>query len=215
MTFDTLGSLGKAVTHLTMLQNYNVSKAAMDKLDAKGKAQFEKLRAPIIAEYENMIRTSPDGKNLRQKITIEDFITMRENSHKRTLVEARINLMLMLLSMLFGMKGDDDKRYYTKNYATRRMMDIFAKLILETTFYMNPIEAAKLNKSAIPFMGLIVDAQKWGFNTLQESARLVGILEKDNRDKTPLLYYTSTFVPGGTQLRKIGEIFPQDKVVRH
>jgi len=72
----------------------------------------------------------------------------------------------------------------------------------------------KFNKSMIPMLGLVGDGTRWLGNTAQETARLAGILDKDARDKTPMFYYSLTFVPGWNQLRKLIEAYPQDKIVR-
>jgi len=215
----SLKMIGSAMTHFTMLQNYRISKASMDKLEAKGKltperkADFERRRAAVEAEYNDFINGHYDKDRIKEKINVEDYITMRENSHRRTMAEARTNLVLVLLAMLFGMKGDDDKRLYTKNYATRRLMDIFSKIILETTFFMNPLEAAKLNRSAIPLIGLVTDAQKLVLSVLEASGETMGVLKEDPKNDDEAFYRAATFVPGGTQLRKVFEIAPQDKKV--
>ena len=70
------------------------------------------------------------------------------------------------------------------------------------TFYMNPIEAMKMNQSAIPIMGLAEDAVKMILNMTQETARLAGALDPIKNNPTPFFHYTGNFVPGVTQLRK-------------
>jgi len=211
--------LKNSMLEFARIRRYRVTKAERQRLKEKNnwsdpeEEKYLKDREVLRAEMKLFKKNQTDP--YFETMDEEDFFAMREASVARTFAEVRTVLILLLASMVMGAaSGPDDEEFYKKAWASRRLMDIMAKIILETTFYMNPVEMLKFNKSMIPMLGLLGDVTRLLGNTAQETARLFGILDKDARDKTPLFYYTLMFVPGWNQLRKIIEMHPQDKQVR-
>jgi hypothetical protein len=208
MALYTLEGLGKAALHITMLRNFRISEQAKKDRIAKGgswtekdEAIYKERRARLLKEFERAKQNSSDPAV--REMSPERFMELRERSVARTFAEARINLFWLLLSLLMSMSGDDDKRLKDKSFASKRAADILAKIILETSFYMNPVEAMKLNQSAIPIMGLAEDAVKALQNMVQESARTAGMLEELENNPSPFMHYTLNFVPGVSQIRRM------------
>ena len=88
---------------------------------------------------------------------------MREASVRSGLREVQIAIALTLLGSLFAMRGfgpDDDETLAQQNHALRMFSEVLAKVQLEVTFALNPMELVKLNKSAIPSLGIIEDAYR-------------------------------------------------------
>ena len=87
------------------------------------------------------------------------------------------------------------------------MADILAKVVLETTFAMNPLELQKLNKAAVPTLGLIDDAYGILRAGYRSGKSVVTGEELDKRMKSFPREVTETLVPGYNQLIKfVGQI---------
>ncbi len=212
-TAAALERVYNAFSHLAFLRSYTVSAERKARLESKNKwseakeERYKRQRAAIQLELDFVKANTTDPDMLQ--VDLESYIEMREASTRSFLAEARIVLTLSLIGMLFGARGfnDDDEPLKNTNYGTRLLSDILAKVILETTFAMNPLELQKLNQSAIPTLGLVDDAfalVKAGYRST--SATFKGE-ELDARTKGFPREVAETFVPGYNQFIKfVGQI---------
>jgi len=200
-------------SHLIFLRSYNISADRKTRLEAKNKwteadqKKYDKQRATIQLELDfvKANTTDPDMQN----VDLEAYIEMREASVRSALAETQIVLTLTLLSALFGGRGfdDDDEPLKNTNYGTRVLSDILAKVVLETTFAMNPLELQKLNKAAVPTLGLIDDAYSIVKAGYRSGKSVITGKELDKRMKSFPREVAETLVPGYNQLIKfVGQL---------
>ena len=90
-----------------------------------------------------------------------------------------------------------------------------AKANSEVMFFVNPFEAVRMGESPLPVLGLMKDLTHTVSNTVDTfkdlTAEEIFGQKRDKRDKTPAFYYSSRWIPGVSQLRKVLELFEQDK----
>lgn len=162
---NNLKTAKNLMSHLVLFQGYNISNKRKARLEAKGKwsasdqKKYDAQRASIQLELDYLKKNTndPDFKNL----DLESYIEMREASVRSGLREVQIAIALTLLGSLFAMRGfgpDDDETLAQQNHALRMFSEVLAKVQLEVTFALNPNELIKLNKSAIPSLGIVEDA---------------------------------------------------------
>ena len=162
---NNLKTAKNLMSHLVLFQGYNISNKRKIKLEAKGswndsdQKKYDAQRATIQLELDHLKKNSndPDFK----KLDLEAYIEMREASVRSGLREVQIAIALTLLGSLFAMRGfgpDDDETLAQQNHALRMFSEVLSKVQLEVTFSLNPRELLKLNKSAIPSLGIVEDA---------------------------------------------------------
>ena len=162
---NNLKTAKNLMSHLVLFQGYNISNKRKIKLEAKGswnasdQKKYDAQRASIQLELDYLKKNSndPDFK----KLDLEAYIEMREASVRSGLREVQIAIALTLLGSLFAMRGfgpDDDETLAQQNHALRMFSEVLSKVQLEVTFALNPSELLKLNKSAIPSLGIVEDA---------------------------------------------------------
>ena len=82
---------------------------------------------------------------------------------------------------------------------------------LEMGFAMNPTELSTFLGSMIPLVGLLEDATKVVTNGIQEWSELLGLMEENPYDQSPLFYHSSGYlVPGINQISKLADIYERD-----
>jgi hypothetical protein len=216
-TLSYMNSAVSALGHLAGIQSYRISNRTKARLEAKGKWTPEKnaawLRKREMLQLEmDLIKqnsTDPRMKNM----TDEEFFSMREASVIKTLVELRSMLALVLLNLAIGLgSGPDDEEWYKQSYASRRLADVLAKIVLESTFYINPNEFVKLTKSALPLATMIAEGAHLVYKVFEGGLKTVGAID-NSPNETSALYYALKWVPGWNQSRGWIEAFPQDKKV--
>ena len=89
---------------------------------------------------------------------------------------------------------------------------LLARTRMELGFTLNPMEFAAFTRGLVPLTGLLTDSYKVVTNGWTESLEMLGVIAENPRDKTPLFYHTLKFVPGWSQLRRVFEIYDQDKI---
>jgi hypothetical protein len=146
--------------------------------------------------------------SLREKVTYEDFLEIKQGQIKAMIVQLRFLIGIMGLAMFLGGAGDDGKPRYMDNFVTRTFFKTFSKAGSELTFMWNPSEFLRLVRNPVPLTGLLVQLQKTVFNGFNEGRELVfGPNEKDKRDTTPAGYYTLQWMYGGSQLERFFEVY--------
>ena len=214
LSLSFVQGMKNALAQLTMLDDYTVSHKRRQKLIAKGKflpkdeAKYQQRRQLIQQELDHAKNMTEDSgfKN----IDLESYIEMRQSSVKQAIAELQIIGTLLLIYSLLSMEGDDDKKLYSRNFATRKFMDILSRVLLETSFSINPMEFEKFNKSLIPAMSLVTTLGRILSNGIKETAELAGLRPEDRRDKSPLFHYTARAIPGGNQFARVFEISETD-----
>ena len=147
------------------------------------------------------------------KITFEEFKEIKVAQYRAAMVELRMLLGLMAMVMFAGAHADDDDEFsYKENKAVRIALKTVAKLQQEMMFSVDPTEGGYLFQNPIPMLGMVLRAKNVLHNGLDETRDLI-FGEDSPRDKTPFLYYASGFLQGMVQLRKVFEIFDQDKAI--
>ena len=214
MGLNFVQGMKNALAQLTMLDDYVVSNQRRQKLIAKGKfgpkekAKFEERRRLLNIEFEHEKNMSDD--KAFKNIDFESYVEMRQSSVKQSIAELQVVGTLLLIYSLLSMEGDDDRKLYSRNFATRKFMDILSRVLLETSFSINPMEFEKFNKSLIPAMSLVTRLGRILSNGIKETAELAGLRPEDRRDKTPLFHYTARSLPGGNQFARVFEISETD-----
>lgn len=160
-------------------------------------------------QYDSIIEKNP----FLDKISFEEFKEIKVAQFRAAMVELRVLLGLAALVLLAGMHADDDDEFsYRENQATRVAFKIVSKLQQEMMFTLDPTEGGYLFQNPLPMLGMVLRAKRAISNGIDETTDLI-FGEDSPRDKTPFLYYSSGFVMGLIQLRKVFEIFEQDKAV--
>ena len=207
-TGAALETIYNLLSHLTMLRSYTVSEERKTRLESKDKwgkkdqerydSQREAIRLEL--DFVKANTTNPD----MLKLDLESYIQMREASTRSMLGEARMVAILSLIGMLFGARGfdDDGEPLKNTNYGTRLLSDILSKVILETTFAMNPLELQRLNQSAIPTLGLVDDAYAILRSMARSTTSTITGKPLDKRMKSFPREVAETFVPGYNQFIK-------------
>ena len=190
------------LSHLTLLKSYTISSKRKARLEAKGKwgpakqARYDSQRASIKLELEHLKQNSNDPDFI--KMDLESYIEMREASVRSGLREVQFTIALMLMSMVMGTRGlgdDEDKTLASSNHGTRMLSEILAKVQLEVTFALNPMELIKLNQSAIPTLGIVQDA----ITMFSAAGRDLFSDNTDARSKSFSREFFETLTPGHNQ----------------
>ena len=205
------------VTYLTFLRKYITDPAKKAKLEKEGKwtdamqRKYDSRVKRLEAEFERFKRNSTDPRI--KNIPLKEFLRMRERSVTRTLAEVRALIGMYLAAMAMGMGvGPDDEKWKNKTYLNRKTYMLLARTRMELGFTLNPMEFAAFTRGLVPLTGLLTDSYKVVTNGWTESLEMLGVIAENPRDKTPLFYHTLKFVPGWSQLRRVFEIYDQDKI---
>ena len=78
---------------------------------------------------------------------------------------------------------------------------------MELGFMLNPLELAKFLRGGIPLVGLFTDFIKLVDNSVEETLDILGIWSKSPYDRSPPLYYGTTWIPGIHQLSRVFEFW--------
>ena len=208
---STLLTAKNLFTHLTMLQSYNISKERRDSLIAKDQwsdakqERYEKEREAIRLEFEWMKSNSNDPDF--QRMDLENYIMMREASVRSGLVEVRAIMIFQLMTLLLGARGydDDDERGFGATYTGNKLNVVLSKILLEIGFAMNPLELVKLNKSAIPVLGMVGDAERMISALRRDLYNVATGKEKDKRTRSFMEYFAKNFIVGYNQMSFLWE----------
>lgn len=175
------------------------------------------------AYYKKWARQNPEKA---QDVTFELFEEIAKAQTVALANELRIVFSFIATIMMLGYKDDeDDEPLYQKNWLTRKLYQLFVKSENELTFLLSTSDFIRLAvTNPIPLSRVLQDLSKTIGNTVDESwsvldyhlgsgeyteKGLFGVTGK--RDNTPPLYFTSQWFLGGIQLRRLLEVFDQDR----
>ncbi len=169
--------------------------------------------------FEQWLRQNP---HFQGKVTYDEFRDIQQKQLKASIVEMRIILTFMLLSILaMGDWDDDGEKDYRKYFLSRKLVSVVLKVKQEISFFVNPTEFVNLTKNPIPMIGLLQDAVKTISNTADELydvtlnqsvvfGKNTNLIGDDKQDKKNLLSYTHTWVPGIGGLFQFLDILSDD-----
>jgi hypothetical protein len=158
-------------------------------------------------QYDKWSIENPD---MASKVTFKQFVEIKQKQVRAAMAEARIAIMMMMLVAGLGWKDDDDKPLYSKTRLGRLAYKALNRANSEITFAMSPSEFMRLTVNPIPIARLLSDVAKTVGNTLDEGRDLI-FDENSPSDKTPPGFYSTQWIIGFNQLRKVVELYEQDK----
>ena len=214
------GTLKRALEvtqELIFLKKYTTNPLEVEKLRKEGKwsdsqnKDYLRRKKALQMEFELWKRNSTDPKV--QGASLNEYLKMRQRSVRQTLSEIRILIGLWAAAMAMGMGvGPDDEKWSRKSWTSRKLFMLLSRVRMELGFSLNPMEFATMIRGAIPLIGLLTDSIKVVNNGWQETLEMLGVIAENPRDKTPMFYHTLKFLPGWSQLRRILEVYDQDKI---
>ncbi len=161
------------------------------------------------------IRWAKNHPQEARDLTYEQFTEVQIAQTEALVMELRIVLAFAGLIVLLGLSwmDDEEKALYSQSWAGRKLYQVLVKAENELTFLSSPSDFVRMaTTNPIPISRLLLDAKNTIVNMVDETGDI--LLEgekKDGRDKTPILYYTIPWIPGGIQARRMFELFEQDK----
>ena len=209
MAMNAASSLKGLITTLVGLDDYAMSEATRERKIKEGKwdkdgaqeKRYQRRRKKYEAEYKFIKENAVDP--MIKNMPIEKFYQMQQAAVRSSIAEIRSVLVLMLMSMAMGWKGDDEKEWYKETWASRKAHDLLARTILETAMFINPVELANLNRSFIPALGLLENFIRIMGNTADESVDLLQGDMFEKGDRAQMFHYTTNFVPGANNIKWI------------
>ena len=165
--------------------------------EARAQAQFKKW----MVENPNLAKRG---------VTFDDFLEVKQGQMKAVIREMRIIFALLATTIVLGGKGDDDEPRYMENWLTRNLYKALTKGQSELIFMWNPREFWKLVQNPLPLTFFLQTAFHALANGLDEGRDWV-FGENNPQDKTNGGYYILQMGPGGTQILRIIELYPQFK----
>lgn len=155
-------------------------------------------------KYPNNPLADPD---LDQDEALDRFVELRKRQLKAFLTEAQIVFgFLLLVSALKSLDWDDEEEVGLLANMSYKMLK---RSYLELSFFLSPNSVDQIIKSPVALWSLARQMGRMVSNANQETLELVGILEENRRDKTPLFYHTSKMIPGVNQVLSLLSYFPQ------
>lgn len=161
----------------------------------------------LLRRLEEWKALNPEHTN---DITEEQYVELKERQIKAMAAELRAILLMTSLILALGMDWDDDgEPLYSEMWFTRQVYKVLSRGESEMAFMYNPKEFLRLTKNPFPTFSLLGDIYSVFSNTSDEIRDYV-FGENTARDKTPWGYYSSRFIPGMQQFRRIIELYEQD-----
>jgi hypothetical protein len=170
-----------------------------------GFERVNKERATL--KYQQWLSQNPD---MIGKTTFEDFLEVKQGQMKAVLVELRVILGFIGLIVFLGGEGDDGEKRYMNNIITRNLYKILTKAESELAFMWTPNEFLKLIENPVPMASLLSLTEK-SIRNFSDEMRDWARGENSPQDKTPSFYYFMQWIPGGSQLGRVFEIFDEYK----
>lgn len=144
-----------------------------------------------------------ENKIKRDKFTYEDFVELRLAKLKGMATEIGIYLSMIGLAALAKAAIPDDEDD-PMNIMASNIYKVIRRGLLESSFWFDPSSATSWIDKPVVLMRTITDISNLVGNTfdvgrdmfLNEDDPYRAILKKSQRDKTPLGYYLSHFIPG-------------------
>lgn len=125
-----------------------------------------------------------------------------------------LTAMILAMALLRSDFDDDDVPLYAEDtiwaYPIRQLYKVVGKTNSELILFLDPKQIQYTLSNPLPVVNMLRDLISTVENTGDE---ITDIFESqpDNRDKTGWFYYSSRWIPGVNQLRRVLEIWEQDK----
>lgn len=206
MLEHALRTMGRAGSVLLGINSFVLDRRERDRKKEEGKwseadeRNFQRRKALYEEELRVLKLNHVDPKV--QSLSLDSYLQMKQGSVRATMVEVRSVLFMLLLTLLMGWKGDDDKEWYKESYTARKLYDILARINLESAVFLNPGELLKLNRSLVPMLGLVGTALQIVSNSADVMHDLVTTGKTtDKGDDTGLFWYSGGLIPGVRAMR--------------
>ena len=121
----------------------------------------EKVAKKLFDQYKE---DNPDDPKI-QSMTYHEFVTMRGRQIRSAAAELRGILLLMASLLILGAKGEDDEKFYTQYWVTRKLYSSLSRTAMELGFLVNPNDLSTFLKGSVPMASLMTDALKAVNNT--------------------------------------------------
>lgn len=140
---------------------------------------------------------------LRNKITLDQFIELRQQKLRGMAMELRILMLLTLIVQLLAAAIPDDDDEVVQEWITKNAYRMTNRGLLEVMFFFDPSTIRQIAGQPLPILKSITELQKFLSNTVDsgrdmltgENYKGVFLWGKDKNDQTPPLYYTSKLLP--------------------
>ena len=172
--------------------------------EARARVYYNKWSMENQEEARKMAKADPEGDGFNT------FMEIKHAQIRAALVEARVILGFMALLAFLGAEGDDDEPRYMKTWLGRTLYKILNRAHSEVVFALSPADFARLVANPLPLAGILNDVIKTLRNTVDVGYHAITGTD-DPYDRTPFMYYTSQWIIGKSQLRRLVEMYEQDK----
>lgn len=155
-------------------------------------------------QYDKFMSENPSAN-----FTFDEFVELKKAKLRSLATELRIYLsFLALLGFLISGSGDDEdkKPRYSKTWFGRQFYAMAVRGEREVAFFFNLSTVMDIVKSPFAVQGVVNNLYNVARNGIDESGD-VFLESTDNRDKSPMFYYTSKLLPVANPWTDITEIF--------
>jgi hypothetical protein len=156
----------------------------------------------VIAEryFEKFLEQNPE---LKGKITLDEFIELRQQKLRGMAMELRLLLGLLSILQLIRAAIPDDEDDFVQEWITKNAYRMTNRGLMEIMFFFDPSTVKQIAGRPLPLLSSTTELWKFLGNTVDEvrdfpfEKDYKGILlwKEDKDDKTPPLYYTSKMAP--------------------
>ena len=170
----------------------------------KYKAGGRKL---LKSQFETFKKNNPDSK-----ISIDEYIELRERTVREAMVEARMIAGVLTMLMFAKADWDDDGvANYRETFATRQVYKLMNRAYLELSFFSNPVSFNALIKDPIPILSVGSDILGLGANTITETFDTIAspFGYENTDDKTGKFHYTGKMLVGVRFLEQIWDDYAE------
>ena len=170
----------------------NLKKLSLD-IVTLGAIKFQGNVDVLNEQYDKFLDKNPD---MRNKMTREEYLALRERTLREGLHEAKWVLGLLLLILAAKADFDDDgKPDYKQTKLGREMFKLTRRAYLELSFFSTPSSVQELLKKPLPVMAVFEDFFNVVGNTGDELSDIIFESEPDAKDKTGIGHYSKKMVP--------------------
>jgi hypothetical protein len=182
-----------------------VTFGAIEKWHIGGYSRVNEEKARM--RYQMWLSENPE---MIGKTSFEDFLEVKRGQLKASLTTMRAILGMLSLILFLKGEGDDDEPRYMENWITRTSFKVLTKAESEIAFMWTPGEFLRMLKTPFPMTQLISQAGSTIENGADEFLDYI-YGENSSQDKTGAGYYLIQWIPGGSQISRLAELWPNYK----
>ena len=150
--------------------------------------------------FQTFLEQNPE---LKGKVTMEQFMELREQKLRGMAMELRILLSLLGILQLIRAAIPDDDEDEVQEWIAKNAYRVTNRGLMEIMFFFDPSTVKQIAGRPLPLLNASVELFNFLGNTVDETRDLpfekdykgVLIWKEDKNDKTKPLYYTSKMVP--------------------